>query len=219
MAFEFTRRSPPPSSASLPATERLWSWSRSVGRMREAHDPQEENRLLEALGFCRDQEFAAELREATLGEMKSPHAAVLLRRLMANRHTGPATWQFFKSSWQELFARHAGKSLWRLLSGVSWLVSGDAEGERLSADVRTFLGAQQVDGMQRTVDQALAALELRRAFADTECAHLAPPEGVAAPPGQVALACGPRAVVSRSLGRAPPSGAMSSRGRPRQNHR
>ncbi|MGH9057202.1 MAG: M1 family metallopeptidase [Acidimicrobiales bacterium] len=143
-------------------------------RFQDARDPQEEERFLEALSFTRDGAFALRLSTSGLSEMKTPHAALLLCRLMANRHVGPAVWELFKSGWEDIFAQHAGKALWRLLSGVSWLVAPGPEGDEVAQDVREFLAAQEVDGMQRTVDEAIEALGMRLAFLTRESAAIGP---------------------------------------------
>ncbi len=80
---------------------------------------------------------------------------------------GPVPDLFFKSNWQETSAR-AGKGFWRLLSGVSWLIAPGPQGTALVEDVREFLGGQELDGMQRPVDQAIETLGLRLAFVTRE---------------------------------------------------
>ncbi|MGH9170706.1 MAG: M1 family metallopeptidase [Acidimicrobiales bacterium] len=133
-------------------------------RFREARDPQGEERLLEALSFCRDQAFISELCTNRLSQMKNPHVGILLRRLMMNRHSGQPVWEFFKSNWGELFERHAGKGLWRMLSGTSWLVLPGSDGRSLEKDVQAFFTPQALGGMRRTIDEALDALGIRASF-------------------------------------------------------
>jgi puromycin-sensitive aminopeptidase len=135
--------------------------------------PQERRRYLDALIEFRDPALVAEVLSMCLGGMRGEDVAEVLRRMMGTRHGGTAAWQFLRDNWATLIQAYPEKSVWRIVSGVSWLLRLEDDGSAPdAADARSFIAAHPLGGLQQLADQSLEVLEARLAFVRRERARI-----------------------------------------------
>jgi puromycin-sensitive aminopeptidase len=135
--------------------------------------PQERQRNRNAMLELREPELVGEVLSMCLTGMRGEDVADVLRRMLGTRHGGPATWQFLQDNWATVIPAQPEKSIWRIMSGLSWLIRPEADGSvRDSADVRSFVAAHPLGGLQQLVEQSLELLDARLAFIRRERAHL-----------------------------------------------
>jgi puromycin-sensitive aminopeptidase len=135
---------------------------------RAATTPQEENRYLDALASFGDADLAARTFELAMTEVRSQDAPFLIRLLLANRETGPATWERIVGAWDEFPRKFPSNTLPRMLDGVRALCSPP----ELAAEVTAFVTAHPLAAGGRTVDQILERLAMSVAFGRREAAGL-----------------------------------------------
>ena len=122
-------------------------------RVRDAADPQEQQRFLHALADFPDGEAIDRLCTATLGEIRSQDAPFVLRRALGNRHHDADVWAFIETHWDDLLARFPGSSIERMLAGVRTLSE-----PALSARVTAFLSSHRPAHAARAIEQHLELL-------------------------------------------------------------
>ncbi len=154
--------SSPPTGAS-PSTRPAWP------RYRSATTPQEENRFLDALAGFGAAELAARTFDLAMTEVRSQDAPFLIRLLLANRETGPATWGRIVGAWDEFPEKFPSNTLPRMLDGVRALCSPP----ELAAEVTGFVNSHPLAAGGRTVEQILERLAMSVAFGQREAADLA----------------------------------------------
>jgi len=104
-----------------------------------------------------------------LAGMRGEDVADLLRRMLGTRHGGTIAWRFLRDNWATIIPAQPEKSIWRIMSGLSWLVRVEEDGSAPEAqDVRSFVAAHPLGGLQQLVDQSLEVLDVRLAFARRE---------------------------------------------------
>jgi len=131
---------------------------------RAATTPQEENRYLDALASFGDADLAARTFELAMTEVRSQDAPFLIRLQLANRETGPATWERIVASWDEFPRKFPSNTLPRMLDGIRALCSPP----ELAAEVTAFVAAHPLAAGGRTVDQILERLAMSVAFGRRE---------------------------------------------------
>ena len=135
---------------------------------RAAATPQEENRYLDALASFGATDLAARTFELAMTEVRSQDAPFLIRLLLANRETGPATWERIVAAWDEFPKKFPSNTLPRMLDGIRALCSPP----EMAAAVAAFVTAHPLAAGGRTVDQILERLAMSVAFGQREGAGL-----------------------------------------------
>jgi puromycin-sensitive aminopeptidase len=135
--------------------------------------PQERQRNRDAMIELRQPDQVAEVLSMCLAGMRGEDVADVLRRMLGTRQGGPAAWDFLRDNWATLIPAQPEKSLWRIMSGLSWLVRAEPDGSvRDSGDVRSFVADHPLGGLQQLVDQSLELLDVRLSFVRRERAGL-----------------------------------------------
>jgi puromycin-sensitive aminopeptidase len=140
-----------------------------VARYRSPANPQEENRYLYALASFTEPGLASRTFDLAVHEVRTQNAPFLLQSLLANRSTGPASWQRVTEEWDQLVARFPSNILPRMLDGVRGLCSPPELADR----VTEFVGTHPLPAGGRTVEQILERLAVNVAFGRREAATLA----------------------------------------------
>jgi puromycin-sensitive aminopeptidase len=140
-----------------------------VARYRSPANPQEENRYLYALASFTEPGLASRTFDLAVHEVRTQNAPFLLQSLLANRSTGPASWQRVTEEWDQLVARVPSNILPRMLDGVRGLCSPPELADR----VTEFVGTHPLPAGGRTVEQILERLAVNVAFGRREAATLA----------------------------------------------
>ena len=136
---------------------------------RAAATPQEENRYLDALASFGAADLAARTFDLAMTEVRSQDAPFLIRLLLANRETEPATWERIVAAWDEFPKKFPSNTLPRMLDGIRALCSPP----ELAADITAFVRAHPLAAGGRTVDQILERLAMSVAFGQREGVGLA----------------------------------------------
>jgi puromycin-sensitive aminopeptidase len=149
-------------------------------RYRSPANPQEENRYLYALASFDDLALAARTFELAMTEVRTQNAPFVLQSLVANRVTGPATWQRITEEWDAVVAKFPSNILPRMLDGVRGLCA-PAE---LAHQVTEFVETHPLAAGGRTVEQILERLAVNVAFGEREGSRLSATltEALGAPP-------------------------------------
>ena len=138
-------------------------------RFETAPDPQTEQRHLAALADFPDTDLVCTILEGTLdGFVRTQDGPYLIRRALANRHAGPAAWDFLTSRWDDVAATFPSNSLSRMLEGVAAL-----DQPELAARVHAFIAAHPVPQGAKQVAQHLERLEINVALRSRESDRLA----------------------------------------------
>jgi aminopeptidase N len=148
---------------------------RAEFRARYEHpaSPQERQRNRDAMIELRQPEQVSEVLSMCLAGMRGEDVADVLRRMLGTPHGGPAAWDFLRGHWATLIPAQPEKSVWRIMSGLSGLLRTEAGGAVPdSADIRSFVAAHPLGGLQQLVDQSLELLDVRLAFVRRERARL-----------------------------------------------
>ncbi|MGH9078549.1 MAG: M1 family metallopeptidase, partial [Acidimicrobiales bacterium] len=140
-----------------------------LARYRAPANPQEENRYLYALASFHDPALAARAFDLAISEVRTQNAPFLVQLLLANRVTGPGTWDRVTAEWDSLVAAFPSNILPRMLEGVRGL----CHPAELAAGVTRFVEDHPLPAGGRTVDQILERLAVNVAFADREGTGLA----------------------------------------------
>ncbi|MGA2837139.1 MAG: M1 family metallopeptidase [Acidimicrobiales bacterium] len=140
-----------------------------LAHYRSPATPQEENRYRDALAGFGDAALAARTFDLAMTEVRSQDAPFLIRLMLWNRQTGPATWQRVAASWDTFPAKFPSSTLPRMLDGVRGLCTPP----ELAAEVTAFVEAHPLQAGGRTVEQILERLAMSVAFATREGAGLA----------------------------------------------
>ena len=109
---------------------------------RSATTPQDENRYLDALASFGAPDLAARTFDLAMTEVRSQDAPFLIRLLLANRETGPATWERIVAAWDEFPEKFPSNTLPRMLDGVRALCSPP----ELAAEVTGFIDRPPAGG-------------------------------------------------------------------------
>ncbi|MHB1717276.1 MAG: M1 family metallopeptidase [Acidimicrobiales bacterium] len=151
-----------------------------LARYRSPATPQEENRYLYGLASFDEPRLAERTFRLALDEVRTQNAPFVLQALVANRVTGPATWQRVTSEWSTLVERFPANILPRMLEGVRGLCGPGSP----AAEVRAFVEDHPLPSGGKTVDQILERLDVNVAFGAREGSRLAAVlrKGVAASP-------------------------------------
>jgi puromycin-sensitive aminopeptidase len=140
-----------------------------LARYRSPANPQEENRYLYALASFDDLGLAARTFDLAMGEVRTQNAPFVLQSLVANRVTGPASWQRITEQWDAVVAAFPSNILPRMLDGVRGLCSPP----ELARQVTEFVEAHPLAAGGRTVEQILERLAVNVAFGEREAEGLA----------------------------------------------
>ena len=164
-----TATRPPRCSTSWPPTAGVDEYEACLATYRSATTPQEENRYLDALASFGAPDLAARTFDLAMTEVRSQDAPFLIRLLLANRETGPATWERIVAAWDEFPKKFPSNTLPRMLDGVRALCSPP----ELAAEVTGFITSHPLAAGGRTVEQILERLAMSVAFGQREGAGLA----------------------------------------------
>lgn len=140
-----------------------------LARYRAPANPQQENRYLYALASFDDAELARRAFELALSEVRTQNAPFVVQLLLANRVSGPATWERMTAHWDELVARFPANILPRMLDGVRALCGSPA----LAAEVTAFVEAHPLPSGGKTVEQILERLAVSVAFGQRHASTVA----------------------------------------------
>jgi puromycin-sensitive aminopeptidase len=141
-------------------------------RYEDPASPQERRRNLDALIEVREPELVSEVLSMCLARIRGEDVAELLRRMLGTRHGGTTAWHFLRDNWATLIPSQPEKSIWRIMSGVSWLIRVDDDGSAPDAeDARSFIAAHTLGGLHQLVEQSLELLDVRLAFVRRERAR------------------------------------------------
>ena len=131
--------------------------------------PQDRRRNRDALIELREPALVAAVLSMCLSGMRGEDVADVLRRMLGTRHGGTTAWRFLRDNWNTLIPAQPEKSVWRIVTGVSWLLGIDDDGSAPDAeDARSFIAAHPLGGLHRLADQSLELLEARLAFVRRE---------------------------------------------------
>ncbi len=144
-------------------------FDRFLARYRSPATPQEENRYLYALASFDQAQLAGRAFDLAMGEVRTQNAPFVLQALIANRVTGPETWQRVVDRWDELVERFPANILPRMLDGVRTLCSPPS----LAEEVTAFVRSHPLPAGGRTVEQILERLDVNVAFGRREGEGLA----------------------------------------------
>jgi len=135
--------------------------------------PQERRRNLDALLELREPELVSEVLSMSLAGMRGEDVAHLLCRLLGTPHGGSTAWRFLRDNLAALITAQPEKSIWRMMSGVSWLLRVEDDGWAPDAeDARSFIAAHPFGGLHQLVEQSLELLDVRLAFIRRERARI-----------------------------------------------
>lgn len=133
------------------------------------HSPQDRRRNLDALIELREPALVAAVLSMCLSGMRGEDVADVLRRMLGTRHGGTAAWHFLRDNWNTLIPAQPEKSVWRIVTGVSWLLEVGDDGSATDAeDAGSFIAAHPLGGLHQLADQSLELLEARLAFVRRE---------------------------------------------------
>jgi puromycin-sensitive aminopeptidase len=143
------------------------------GQLRHSYlrpdSPQDRRRKLDALIELREPGLAAAVLSMCLDGMRGEDVAEVLRRMLGTRHGGATAWHFLRGNWDILVPAQPEKSVWRIMTGLSWLLGIDDDGSAPDAeDARSFVAAHPLGGLHQLVDQSLELLDARLAFVRRE---------------------------------------------------
>ncbi len=138
-------------------------------RYQHPESPQDRRRNLEALIEFREPGLIAAVLSMCLAGLRGEDVADVLRRMLGTRPGGPAAWRFLRDNWDALIPAQPEKSVWRIMTGVSWLLQVSDDGSAPdAADARSFIATHPLGGLHQLVDQSLELLEARLAFVRRE---------------------------------------------------
>ncbi|MGD0882216.1 MAG: M1 family metallopeptidase [Acidimicrobiales bacterium] len=140
-----------------------------LAHYRSPATPQEENRYRDALAGFGDAALAARTFELAMTEVRSQDAPFLIRLMLWNRESGPATWQRVEAAWDTFPTKFPSSTLPRMLDGIRGLCTPP----ELAAEVTGFVEAHPLPAGGRTVEQILERLAMSVAFGRREGADLA----------------------------------------------
>jgi puromycin-sensitive aminopeptidase len=140
-----------------------------LARYRTPSTPQEEIRYLYALASFSDPDLATRTFDLALTEVRTQNAPFVLQSLVANRTTGPATWERITEEWDVLVAKFPSNILPRMLDGVRVLCNPPGLADR----VTTFVETHPLPSGGKTVEQILERLAINVAFGERQGAGLA----------------------------------------------
>jgi puromycin-sensitive aminopeptidase len=140
-----------------------------LARYRAPATPQEENRYLDALAAFRPPDLSARTYDLAMTEVRSQDAPFLIRLLLWNRDSGPATWARVVADWDTFPQKFPSSTLKRMLDGVRGLGARP----ELAAEVAAFIRSHPLPAGGRTVDQILERLDINVAFGTREGPGLA----------------------------------------------
>jgi puromycin-sensitive aminopeptidase len=129
-------------------------------RYRKPTNPQEENRYLYGLAAFDQPELAQRTYDLATTEVRTQNAPFVLQLLIANRETGPASWQRITTEWDSLVERFPANILPRMLDGVRTLCRTPEQAEA----VATFVQSHPLPAGGKTVEQILERLDVNVAF-------------------------------------------------------
>ncbi len=134
-----------------------------------ATTPQEQLRYLHALADFPDPELVAGFHPAILsGEIRSQNSPFLLRRALANREVGRATWAFIVENWDRLNELLPTSSIVRMVDGLTTFTEpGDVD------MVAAFFEANPVPQGGKTLEQILERQRVGAALRARESDRLA----------------------------------------------
>lgn len=132
-------------------------------------NPQAEERYLMALAHFTDPALVERTYRYAIDEVRTQDAPFLIRRMVAQRLTGPATWERVEANWDSLVERFPVSTMPRLVSGIREMCGDPAQAERVIA----FIEANPLPSAGRTVDQTVEMLRVNVSFAQREAASLA----------------------------------------------
>jgi puromycin-sensitive aminopeptidase len=135
-----------------------------LGRYRTPADPQEEHRYLDGLAGFRDADLAARTFELAMTEVRSQDAPFLIRLLLWNRETGPATWHRVVAAWDEFPGKFPSSTLTRMLDGAR----AQCTPPEFADEVTAFVVAHPLPAGGRTIEQILERLAVSVAFGRRE---------------------------------------------------
>ena len=140
-----------------------------LAHYRSPTTPQEENRYLDALASFSDATLAERTFDLAMTDVRSQDAPFLIRLLLVNRNSGPATWRRIVGAWDEFPKKFPSNTLPRMLDGVRALCSPP----ELAAEVASFIDANPLAAGGRTVEQILERLAMSVNFGQREGPTLA----------------------------------------------
>lgn len=125
-----------------------------------APTPQAETRFLFALSNFRRAELTGRTLNSILsGEIRVQDAPQMVRALLLNPESGPATWNFLKKNWSTLVAKLPLQGIIRLCDGITALVDPDLEKE-----IRAFFAINNIKGNEKALAQNLETLSIANRF-------------------------------------------------------
>jgi puromycin-sensitive aminopeptidase len=129
-------------------------------RYRKPTNPQEENRYLYALAAFDQPELAQRTFDLATTEVRSQNAPFVLQLLIANRETGPTSWDRITTEWDSLVDRYPANILPRMLDGIRTLCRTPEQAESVAA----FVQSHPLPAGGKTVEQILERLHVNVAF-------------------------------------------------------
>ncbi len=140
-----------------------------LARYRAPATPQEEIRYLYALASFSDPALATRTFDLALTEVRTQNAPFVLQSLVANRTTGPASWERITEEWDRLVAKFPANILPRMLDGARVLCNPPELADRVTA----FIESHPLPSGGKTVEQILERLAVNVAFGQRQGAELA----------------------------------------------
>ena len=138
-------------------------YNQYVATRASAPTPQQEQRLLRALGMFRDPTLVQRTLAASLtDDMRTQDAPYVIAAMLAHAANGPATWGFVRDNWAAITDRFPDNAIPRMLEGVVGL-STTALADEINAFFAPAAGHDLPQGAKQ-LSQHLERLAVHRAF-------------------------------------------------------
>jgi alanyl aminopeptidase len=139
--------------------------------IKEAHDPADKQRLISALGSCKDSTLAQEvLDRLAAGDFQSVDSLILLFTLSSHIETRSLTFDYLKQHYDAVVAALPGDSLF---AGLPKVAEGFDSAER-QAEMESFFKDKdpKLTGGPRTIAQTAESIHLNQAFKQAQVPSL-----------------------------------------------
>jgi len=148
--------------ATIGSINRPGDFETTLERLREAEDPQTENRYRRALAQFQDVALVERCFELCFSEFRLQDVPLLVISMIANRAGGPRAWELLVEKWDELLSFMPAKSQSYLVAAIPTFIADRPFAER----VAEFHRAHPVASGQRSVEQDVERMLTGVAFAE-----------------------------------------------------
>ena len=144
-------------------------YERLLGGYREATNPQEQLRHLNALSEFDSEALMLRTCELAMSpEVKTQNAPFLLNLCIGNRKHGATAWRFVRQHWAEANAAFPSNTIVRMVGSVRLLTD-----ETVAADVQAFFAEHPIQQAAKTLEHLLERQRVNTALRARETARFA----------------------------------------------